>query len=138
MTKYPSQHRQGLDYMYKALGAKPLPLRKLVDASLMSEAATKEMLDLARRAGVLTLDVTGETTLFGRSARIKRTAFRDAIVGCWFEENVPCTNIQAVKAFAGFMSKSQLYYSVARLGDMLKIDRDGTRVPVYSLNEVEV
>ena len=129
--KHPSQHRQALDYMYKELGETPRTLRQIVDASQMAETAAGQMLHLGIRAGVVTTHADDHYT-FTR-ANVKRTAFRDAIVRQWFVENVPCTNVQAIKTFAGFMSKSQLYYSVARLGDELTIDRDGSRVPVYTL-----
>lgn len=131
--KHPSQHRQALDFIYKELGEEPRTLRKVIEASQMTERATSTMLHLGIRAGVVVVHETDHCE-FTRT-NVKRTEFRDAIVRQWFTENVPCTNIQAVAEFTGFMSKSQLYYSVARLGDMLTIDRDGTRVPVYTLNE---
>ena len=132
-VKHPSQHRQALDYIYAELGEKPRTIRQVIDASQMPEAATGQMLQLGIRAG-MTVAHDGGYYTFTRS-NVKRTAFRDGIVRQWFKENSPCTNVDAIKAFRGFMSKSQLYYSVARLSSELTSSSDGSRVPVYSFNE---
>ena len=136
MNEHPSQHREGLDHIYGILNDKMTPTRAIVDASRLSKIPVGKALKLAKTAGVARGDGNGSWS----REKMTRTAFRDAIVRQWFVENVPCTNTAAVAAFAGLMSRSQLYYSVARLrkDESLTATRDGTRTPVYTVVEKEV
>ena len=132
-TEFPSQHREGLDHIYKVLSQKPNKTRKIVDASQMPAGRVGDILALGARAGVTAGDGNGHWT----RADVKRTAFRDAIVRQWFLENTPFKASAPGQFFKGFLSNSQLYYTTQRLRKdtslVITIERDGTRTPVWAV-----
>ena len=132
----PSQFRSGLDHIYTALTAESATLNGIVDASLQAKFKVIEILQLAAQAGLVRENDPGYWSL---TDKVRRTAFRDRLVRQWYLENSPFGINKLNAYFAGFISKSQLYYTLQRLRQdetiEITVDRDGSRTPIYTTKE---
>lgn len=133
----PSQHRSGLDHIYTALtNDKSATLPLIVDASLQSQSKVLEILQLAARAGLVR---ENDPRFWSLTSKMRRTKFRDGVIRQWYIENSPF-GVNALNAyFEGFVSKSQLYYTLQRLRQdetiEITVTRDGSRTPIYTAKE---
>ena len=135
----PSQFRSGLDHIYTALTAESATLPGIVDASLQAQSKVLEILQLAARAGLVRENDPGFWSLTGK---MRRTKFRDGVTRQWYLEHSPFGVSQLNAYFEGFVSKSQLYYSLQRLRKdetiEITVTRDGSRTPIYNAKEPTV